>query len=310
MDGIKKVTMIGPGAVGTMYASRIVSVLGKDSLEFLASGDRYRKYTEEGIYCNDEKCDFTYTDADTLSEDCEKADLLIFSVKGTGLSEAIEIARKRVGENTILISMLNGVSSEEELVKAFGPKNVLYCIVQGMDATKLGNRLKYSMFGEVRIGIPKTEPEKAPLLQAVTDFFDEVGIPYTVEEDIFRRIWSKWMLNVGLNQVVMAEEGTYATTQVEGPPRERMKAAMREVIVLSQKTGVNLTEKDLEEYVALMDTLSPEGMPSMRQDGYAHRFSEVEMFSGTVIRKGRELGVPTPVNEGLYEQVKAMEAAY
>ena len=118
------------------------------------------------------------------------------------------------------------------------------------------------------------------------------------------------MLNVGVNQVVMVREGNYGTVQVPGEARAQMIAAMREVIQLSALEGVPVTEADLEYYVNLIDTLSPEGMPSMRQDGLARRKSEVELFSGTVLRLAAKHGLDVPVNRRLYDAILAMEAAY
>ena len=118
------------------------------------------------------------------------------------------------------------------------------------------------------------------------------------------------MLNVGVNQVVMVWEGDYGTVQAPGAARAQMIAAMREVIALSRLEGVPVTEDDLAFYVNLIDTLSPAGMPSMRQDGLAHRPSEVELFSGTVCRLAAKHGLDVPVNRQLYDTVRAMEAAY
>ena len=89
-----------------------------------------------------------------------------------------------------------------------------------------------------------------------------------------------------------------------------MQAAMREAMQVAQASGVNVTEEDFEFYVRLIDSLDPQGMPSMRQDGVAKRPSEVELFAGTAIRKGRELGVPVPENDSLYREIKALEATY
>lgn len=89
-----------------------------------------------------------------------------------------------------------------------------------------------------------------------------------------------------------------------------MKAAMREVILLAEKENVRVTEKDLNEYVALVDTLNPDGMPSMRQDGLARRKSEVELFSGTVLRLGGKYNVSTPVNQKIHDKVLRMESEY
>ncbi|HBH13755.1 MAG TPA: 2-dehydropantoate 2-reductase, partial [Clostridiales bacterium] len=71
-----------------------------------------------------------------------------------------------------------------------------------------------------------------------------------------------------------------------------------------------IEEKDIDYWLAILDSLNPEGMPSMRQDMLAKRYSEVELFSGTVIELGREHNLKTPVNEMLYNRIKEMEAEF
>lgn len=142
-------------------------------------------------------------------------------------------------------------------------------------------------------------------------YFDEIKMPYTVEEDILRRLWGKFMLNVGVNQTCMAFETNYGGALEEGSrAHETMLAAMREVIALAGAEGIRLTEEDLEEYIAILRTLSPEGMPSMRQDAVSRRPSEVEMFAGTVIPMAERHGIPVPANRFLYEKIKEIEASY
>lgn len=208
--------------------------------------------------------------------------------------------------------MLNGISSEEILKKAFPQANVLYCIGQKMDALKQGSKVIYRDLGELCIGIPKNNqnPKLEAALRRTEDFFDSISLPYVSEEDIIHRMWCKWMLNVGVNQAVMINEGKFRTVHQEGAPRETMKAAMREVLALSQKNGVCLTEDEYLQYLGIIDKLNPEGMPSMRQDGVNKRRSEVEMFAGTVVALGKELGVPTPVNEKILQKVREMESNY
>ena len=119
------------------------------------------------------------------------------------------------------------------------------------------------------------------------------------------------MLNVGVNQTCMAYETSYGGALREGSEaNETMLAAMREVIALANAEGIHLTETDLDEYIAILRTLSPEGMPSMRQDGVSRRPSEVEMFAGTVIPMAAGQGIPVPGNTFLYVKIKKIEASY
>lgn len=301
---IQQVTLIGMGALGVLYGEYFSRMLGVENVRFLADSKRIRRYQGGGICCNGKECHFTYQDT---SECGKKAELLIFAVKATALHEAIEEARGFVDEDTVIISVLNGISSEEIISRKLGTGTVLYCVAQGMDAVKAGNMVTYSRLGTLCIGIPKNQPEKQPMLDRVVELFDRTGLPYVAEEDILHRLWSKWMLNVGVNQAVMVREGTYGTVQQPGEARELMIAAMREVIAIAKREQVPVTEQDLEEYLRLIDTLSPDGMPSMRQDGLAGRRTEVELFAGTVLEKAKRLGIDVPVNRYLYQTVREME---
>lgn len=89
-----------------------------------------------------------------------------------------------------------------------------------------------------------------------------------------------------------------------------MIAAMREVIVLSEYEGIHLTEADLNYWLSVLATLSPEGKPSLAQDLEARRYSEVELFAGTVLDMGENYHIPTPVNKKLYDTIKSMERSY
>jgi 2-dehydropantoate 2-reductase len=108
----------------------------------------------------------------------------------------------------------------------------------------------------------------------------------------------------------MVNEGTYRTIQQEGPARERMKLAMQEVIMVAQKSGVQLTQDDFNAYIKLVDSLSASGMPSMRQDGLAKRKSEVELFSGALIKKAQLCNVEVPINQALYQEIIKIESNY
>lgn len=306
---IQNITIVGMGALGILYGDFFARALGDEHVRFVADKGRIARYKKEGVSCNGHPCHFRFQDSALAGPEVQ-TDLLIFAVKATGLEAAIETAKNCVGENTVILSVLNGITSEEIIGQAFGKEHVLYCVAQGMDAVKLGNALNYEHMGQLCIGIPAEEPEKEECLKRVLALFDRTGLPYTREKDIRRRLWSKWMLNVGVNQVVMVTEGTYGTIQKPGEAREMMKAAMAEVVALAGKEGVQVTEEDLQAYVNLMDTLNPDGMPSMRQDGIEKRPTEVEFFAGTVIKKAEEYGLAVPVNRELYRRVLEMERSW
>lgn len=302
---IKNIAIVGMGALGVMYGDFFTRKLGKDNVTFIADKNRIDKFKADGAICNGIPCDFTITDE---SETGEPADLLIFAVKATGLSDAIHTVRNKIASNTIIISVLNGISSEELIGLTYGSEKVIHSVVQGMDATKIGNAVTYTQFGHFFIGIDKQS--KKQKLMDVAALFDRVEMPYSIENDIIRRMWSKFMLNVGVNQAVMIHAGTYGTVQTPGDARELMQHAMKEVMVLAEKEHIEVTTEDFDGYVKLIDTMNPKGMPSMRQDGLVKRKSEVELFAGTVISLAKKHNIDVPVNKMIYETIVKIESEY
>lgn len=300
---IKTVAVVGLGALGIMYADYFTDKLSKDYVRVIANQDRIDRYKKSGIYCNGQKCDFNYI----LPEAVQKpADLVLFCVKFNQLQQAIEDAKHQVGEDTIILSALNGISSEEIIGKAFGMEKVLYCVAQGMDADKLDNIMNYTHMGMLSFG-EKDNTVRSEKVNTVKEFFGAINFPYEIPQDMNHKLWGKFMLNTGVNQTVAVFETNYGGIQVEGEPRNVMISAMREVILLSEKKGINLSEEDLKYWLNVLSNLNPLGIPSMRQDMIAGRKTEVELFSGTAIALGKQYQIPTPVNEWLYEKVRELE---
>lgn len=302
---IKTTAIVGMGALGLLYADVIVKSRGKEGVVFVLDAERLEKYKDTIFTINGEEKTFPMIS----NKEVKPVDLLIVAVKYNGLRSAIETMKTCVDEHTIIMSVMNGIDSEEILAETFGKEHMIYTVAQGMDAMKFDNALNYTKSGELRIGA--VEEYQKPNLQAVCEYFDDINMAYAAEEDILKRMWGKFMLNVGVNQTCLAYSTNYAGTLAEGTEENKMFiAAMEEVITLANAYGIGLTREDLDYYVKIIGTLSPTGVPSMRQDGIAKRYSEVEMFAGTVRRMAKEKGLRTPANDLLYDKIKTIEATY
>ncbi len=302
---ISRVAICGMGALGMLYGTHIIDREGAEGLYYVMDAARLAKYSGRSFYKNGAPYALPMRDAGAA----EPVDLLIVAVKATGLDAAMEVMRNCVGPDTIILSVMNGITSEELLSRRFGSGHLIYAVAQGMDAVKSGERLTYSNMGQLIIGA--REPEQRANVEAVHEYFERIALPHAVEADIMRRLWGKLMLNVGINQACMVYETTYGgCLDPEGEPYRTMIAAMREVIAVAKCEGVELTEGDLSGYVRLIATLDPNAMPSMRQDGLARRPSEVELFAGTIRAIARRHGILVPANDFLYRRVREIEASY
>ncbi len=303
---IQKVSIIGFGALGVLFAERIAQRMDKANLKFIADAQRIGRYKRDGVFVNGIRHDFEFASPEQTGQ---TDDLVMFAVKFNDLNDAIKMVENRIGPNTILLSMLNGISSEEIIANAYGWDRVILCVAQEMDALKVNNRLRYANIGKLCIGVHEKSPSMQKVLR-VARFFERTGLPYEVCTDMKKRMWGKWMTNVGVNQTLAVYGGTFSDIQKDGEARETMIKAMREVLALAQKRGVALGEEDLQYWLDILGKLDPSGKPSMLQDVEAKRKTEVELFAGTVTRMGRECGVATPANDGIYKRIAQMEQSY
>lgn len=299
------VTLIGLGALGILYAEQLSAHPELCTLTCLADKKRQERYQKNGIWSNGKRLNLTF--ADPAETPKEPADLILVCVKGTTLAQAIADIAHHTGPNSIIVSLLNGITSEEKLEEAYPEAKVLRCVAQGMDAVRQNQSLAFHAKGVLILGIPKSRPDLEPALETVLSFLEKAGIAAQKDADIERRLYAKWMLNVGLNQTITVFKGTYGTVQREGRARETCLEAMREAMRIANAEGIPLDESDYAAYVSLLDNLYADGMPSMRQDALAGRPTELELFAGTVLAKGRKLGIATPVNEWLYKEISSME---
>ena len=305
MKPIERVHIIGMGALGMLFGSLITQKLGRESVRFIMDDARYDRCRHQQHRVNGVLTEFPARRA------CEASpcDLVIVAVKSTGLEAALDTMATSVGPDTTIISVLNGISSEEIIAARYGADRIVHTVAIAMDAMHFGNDLTYTNPGRLCLGV--VNESVRPHLDRLTAFFDRTAVDYTVEEKILRRMWSKFMVNVGINQTTMVYDIGYGGALQEGSQANvTLIGAMREVILLANARGIDLNEQDLAEYLAILSTFPDDATPSMGQDRRNRRPSEVEMFAGTVIRLAREHGIPVPANQFLYRRVHEIESRY
>jgi 2-dehydropantoate 2-reductase len=305
MEKIRKVTFIGAGAIGAAYAS-ILYDYDPGCIAVLADSERYDRYLRGGFIVNGRKYSFPLLRPEHADG---PADLIIVGVKYHHLEKTIRDMEKHVGPETVMLSIMNGISSEEIIGRVYGMEKMLYGMAVGIDAVREGNRITFSKSGVIHFGEAKNT-EITPRVCKIKELFDTVGIKSKVPEDMLRALWWKFMLNVGVNQASAVLRAPYGVFQTLPEAKELMDSAMREVVLLSRARGIGLNERDMAEAHIPIGRLSPEGKTSMLQDIESCRKTEVEMFAGTVVDMGRAHGVPTPVNETLLLMIRTLEKTY
>ena len=148
MRTIKTVAVIGLGALGCAYSSKLYEA-NPMGIKIIANKERSTRYKEAEFLINGKKYDFTYADPEEKSE---PADLIIVTVKTHQLLQAVRDMKHHVGENTVILSLLNGITSEEIIGREYGMDKMLYSVSYGLTPNRQGNQIHFTGYGTIAFG--------------------------------------------------------------------------------------------------------------------------------------------------------------
>jgi len=300
MKEIKNILVCGIGAIGSIYAEKIQKST-PENLRILVDKKRLEKYTKNPVIFNGKELNFNYV----LPEEKDfKAYLVIIATKFDGLNDVVRNLENFVKNDTVILSLLNGVTSEKIIAAKYGCDKILYSYFIGHSAVRTGREVVHDDVNTLVFG--SENPDDLNNVERVKKFFDKIGISYQIPDDIIRSLWLKYMLNVSSNQITAVLGFTFGEMMSNKNCMSLAKNVMKEVQAIAKAEGVNNTETMVEETVAHIKTMIPEGKTSMLQDVEAGRKTEVEMFAGTIIDYGKKHGIPTPYNKILKEMLDAI----
>ncbi len=299
---IKTIAIVGAGAMGAAYAA-MFNDAGGFSVFFLASGERYLRLKDQPLMVNGRPYAVSVLQPEEVQE---RVDLVLVALKHHHLPEAVQDIKAVVGAETIILSVMNGLESEEIIGSVCGMDKMVYAIAVGIDAVREKNHFTYARPGKIIFGEGPVKDEGGRVTR-LQEALTRAAIPNEVPADIERVMWWKFMINVGINQASAVLRAPYGVFGSSADALALMQLLMQEVVMLAAKVSVNLSQKDIDEWLAVLSTLAPEGKTSMLQDIEAGRKTEVEIFAGRVVAMGIEHGVATPVNQTFLHIIKVME---
>lgn len=301
MREIHNVMIIGLGALGTIYAERL-SNCPDVQISVIVDQARKDRYEANGIWYNDKRYDFHYI---LPSEEWPAADLILLATKSSGLASAMDMIAPFVGEDTILMSLMNGISSERLLAERFGAHHVLYALFYGHMGMNVDGKISHdgvnqTFFGEADNRTISTR------VAACRDLFEKAGLAYVVPDDMIHALWQKYMIILAFNQLAALFQEDYTPFKVSPTAMSLARHIMDEAAQVAAALGVDQAEALPAETEEAVARLPADLVPSIRQDYMMHRQMEVDIFSGELCRLGRELGIPTPYNDAVRDILTAM----
>lgn len=287
---IQKIIICGLGAVGLTYANKLKDIC---ELKILVDEARLVRFQKNPPVLNGQEIKLDYI----LPMDSWDADLIIIATKAAGLESALSYIKNFIGENTLILSLLNGISSEEEISAVYGKEKVIPAYFIGHSAVREGNSVTQDGVGRIVFG--KNE--------RLEKFFKENKIDYEIPEDIIYSLWLKFTMNIFSNQTSAILNLTFGAMKRSNEFKSFAKKLISEVRQIGEASGVEGLENLEKDALFALSQMVDDGKTSMLQDILAGRRTEVDIFAGEIIERGKRFGITTPYNQTLYDLIKILE---
>ncbi|HCP23698.1 MAG: ketopantoate reductase family protein [SAR202 cluster bacterium] len=301
-----KTAVFGTGGVGG-YFGGLLARAGHD-VTFIARGAHLDAIKQNGLRV-ESQLDGRFTVPGNATSDTAEAgeqELVLFTVKMYHNSDAVSQIAPMVGENTLVLTLQNGIDNGEILAEAVGQDHVMIgsaymegrvsepgVVTQGGPGT--------AAFGEMEVGIARRGED---LLQ----IFQDAGWRVNLHENMVGMLWKKFAYISGSAAVCAAANCVYEEMRTKPETRELIRAAISEALDVGRARGAPIMDDSLAWAMDSLDRFPGQGRASMAKDFTEQRPVELEGLTGTVVRMGREVGVPTPANDFLYAVLRPAAA--
>jgi 2-dehydropantoate 2-reductase len=303
-----KIVIVGPGAMGSLFAAFLskskeeVWLLDKDK----SRADKIRQLgiIVQGVSGNWQAKVPCATDA----KEIQTADLIIICVKSYDTKQAIMEVKPLISDSTQILTLQNGLGNIEIISEVAGAEKVIGGVTnQGATLLEAGH-IRHAGKGENVLG--RIDGKIPVQLRSIREIFNKVGLETRISRDIKGLLWSKLIINAGINALTaITRLNNGRLVEFEGT-RRILREAVTEAVKISKRKRIKLIYDDPLVKVEAVCEATSLNISSMLQDVLKKRRTEIDFINAVIVRYGQELGIPTPVNSVLTDLIKSIEQSY
>lgn len=303
-----KIVVVGPGAMGCLLASFLSK--SKEELWILEKNrERASRINQGGITVEGVSGNWqARVKATAEAEQIKNADLVIICVKSYHTKEAIINAKPVIGEDTYVLTLQNGIGNIEILSEIVGAEKVIGGVTN-QGATLIDTaHIRHAGKGDTVIG--RIDGKIPVQMRYIREIFNKVGMETHISRDIKGLLWSKLIINVGINALTAVTRLHNGKLMGFEWTRKILREAVSEATRIAKRKRIKLIYDDPLAKVEAVCEATAANISSMLQDILRKRQTEIDFINGVIVRQGQELGIPVPVNSLLVDLVKTIEASY
>jgi len=303
-----KIAIVGPGAVGMLFGASLIR--SKEEVHFLDHNPkRAQRLKKDGIKIGGiSSVHHSDIDVTTQPDDIGVSDLVIICVKSYDTEEAIKNTEPLIGDNTQVLTLQNGVGNVQILEDVIGEDRVIGGVTnQGANVTEWGHVI-HAGRGDTVIG--KKDKKVLGPIREVAKVLNKAGFSTKISRDINSIIWSKLIINVGINALTAITRLNNGRLLEFDGTKEVMKRTVSEAVKVAKRKRIKLIYDDPIQKVEFVCKATAKNVSSMLQDVLRSKRTEIDFINGAIVRQGSNYNIPTPANEILTSQIKTIESSY
>lgn len=303
-----KIVIVGSGAMGCLIAAFLSK--SKEELWLLAKSEEAAfTINSSGISVEGVSGSWQAKVKTTANiKDIDKCDLVIICVKSFNTKQAVEQIKPLLGESTKILTLQNGMGNIEIISEIAGEQNVIAGVTnQGATLIATG-KIRHAGRAETIIG---TVSGRTPVeMRTIREVFNKVGLETKMSRDIKSLIWSKLIINVGINALTaITRLPNGKLTEFEGT-RRILRDAVGEAARIAKRKRIKLIFDDPLAKVEAVCEATSDNQSSMLQDILRKKRTEIDFINGVIVRLGQELGINVFTNKFLFDLIKTIESSY
>lgn len=303
-----KIAVVGPGAMGTLLTAFLART--KEEVYLIDhNAERAKRIRHDGIKVEGISGEFKIK-ANITAEPKEAGpcDVVIMCVKAYDTEEAIRSIRGLIHKDTYVLTLQNGVGNVQILNDAFGEGRVIGGVTSH-GATVLGwGHIRHAGKGDTIIG--DSSGRVLGPVREIARVLTKAGFDTRISKDIRSLIWSKLIINVGINALTGITRLNNGRLVEYSGTREVMRTAVQEAVRVAKRKRIKIAYDDPIQKVEGVAKATGGNVSSMLQDIRKKRRTEIDFINGAIARHAKALGIPTPANEVLTNLIKTIESSY
>lgn len=303
-----KIVVVGAGAMGSLFAAFLAK--SKEEVWLLEKNkENAAKINASGISLEGVSGSWQAKVKTTTNiADIGKADLVLLCVKSFNTKSAVEQTKPILGQNTKILTLQNGIGNVEIISEIAGEDKVIAGVTNQGATLIAAGKIRHAGHGETIIGAidGKTPVE----LRAIREVLNKVGLETKMSRDIKSLIWSKLIINVGINALTAITRLPNGKLPEYEGTRRILRDAVTEAARIAKRKRVKLIFDDPLAKVETVCEGTSANLSSMLQDVLRKKRTEIDFINGVIVRLGQEMGISVPTNKLLLDLIKTIESSY